>query len=66
MPVTPLGFRFQRVSLPGSGSASRRSLPLMSLSLAGSDVGQDVSFPSPDFKGLRIQGIRTKQAGVTR
>jgi hypothetical protein len=66
MPVTPLGFRFQRFSLPGSGSASRRSLPFVPLSSTGFGVGQDVSFPSPDFKGLRIQGIRTRQAGVTR
>jgi hypothetical protein len=66
MPVTPLGFRFQRFSLPGSGSASRRSLPFMPLSSTGFGVGQDVSFPSPDYKGLRIQGIRTRQAGFTR
>jgi hypothetical protein len=66
MPVTPLGFRFQRVSLPGSGSASRRSLPFVPLSSTGFGVGQDVSSPSPDCKGLRIQGIRTRQAGVTR
>jgi hypothetical protein len=66
MPVAPLGFRFQRFSLPGSGSASRRSLPFVPLSSTGFGVGQDVSFSSPDYKGLRIQGIRTRQAGVTR
>jgi hypothetical protein len=30
MPVTPLGFRFQRVPLPGSGHTSRRDLPFLS------------------------------------
>jgi hypothetical protein len=29
MPVTPLGFHFQRFSLPSSGTASRRSLPFV-------------------------------------
>jgi hypothetical protein len=66
MPVTPLGFRFQRFSLLGSGAASRRALPFVPLSSTGFGVGQDVSFPSPDFKGVRIRGVRSRQAGVTR
>ena len=66
MLVTPLGFRFQRFSLPGSGSASRRSLPFMPLSSTGFGVGQDGSFPSPDFKGSRIRRVRSEQAGITR
>jgi hypothetical protein len=59
MPVTPLGFCFQRFSLPGSGLVSRRVLPSMPFSMIGSGVCQDDSSPDPDFEGLRTRGIRT-------
>ena len=58
VPVTPLGFRFQRFSLPGSEPVSRRVLPSMPFLMTGSGVCQDDPSPSPDFEGLRIQGIR--------
>jgi hypothetical protein len=47
MPVAPLGFHLQRVPLLGSGHASRRYLPFMSLLATGSYVGQDGSSPAP-------------------
>jgi len=47
MPVTPLGLYFQRVPLPGSGHASRRDLPFLSLLATNSDVGQDDPKPAP-------------------
>jgi hypothetical protein len=47
MPVAPLGFRFQRFSLPGSGTASRRFLPFVPFQAAGQSVGQDGSCSNP-------------------
>ena len=59
MPVTPLGFGFQRFSLPGSG-------PRLSAAPTLHAVVDDWvrrlpgrRLPSPGFEDLRIQGIRT-------
>ena len=59
MPVTPLGFGFQRFSLPGS---ELRLSAKPSLHVVVSDWARRLPgrrLPSPDFEGLRIQGIRT-------
>jgi hypothetical protein len=47
MPVTPLGFHFQRFSLPDSGIAFRRVLPFVPFLAAGQSVGQDGSCSNP-------------------
>jgi hypothetical protein len=66
MPVTPLGFRFQRFPLPGSGCASRRSLSFMPFprGLRGNcQVGDPTTH---GFKDLRIRRVRSARTGVTR
>jgi hypothetical protein len=66
MPVTPLGFDLQRFSLPGSG-------PHLSMKPALHAVFHDRNPRPPgcvssayDFEDLRIRGVRSEQAGVTR
>ena len=59
MPVTPLGFRFQRVSPSGSRHASRRAYPSCCLS-------RRANTPSRSSKDSCTQKVRTRWAGVTR
>jgi hypothetical protein len=66
MPVAPLGFHFQRLSLSGSGPPS-----LDGTSPSCRSNGQRVSSArtnptNPGFKGVRTRKVRTWQAGVTR
>jgi hypothetical protein len=67
VPVTPLGFRLQRVPLPGSGCVSRRDLP--SMPFAKRPVDHLPGWRpnrSDGFEDLRTQGVRAGRAGVTR
>jgi hypothetical protein len=59
MPVTPLGFRLPRFSLPGSQLHLSVEPSLHAVVMTGFGVCQDGSLPSPDFEGLRIRGVRT-------
>jgi len=66
MPETPLGFRFQRVPLLGSGSRLSTPPSLHAVLDDRPHVGQDDESTGPDFKGSRTRRVRSRQAGVTR
>ena len=66
MPVTPLGFRSQRFSLPGSGPAFRQNLPFLPNLPTVSATCQDGERVSHGFKDLRIRRVRSVRGGVIR
>jgi hypothetical protein len=66
MPVTPLGFGFQRFSLPGSGPTSRWTCPPCRFWWPTSSPARCGVSSTYDFEDSRIRGVRTRQAGVTR
>jgi hypothetical protein len=59
MPVAPMGSRFQRFSLPGSGHQLSLVPSLRAVVDGWFVVCQDGSFPNLGFEGLRIQEVRT-------
>jgi hypothetical protein len=66
MPVAPLGFRFQRLSLPGSGL---RLSPKPSLRAVVDDWVRRLPgrlLPQPRLRGFAHPGNPYRQAGITR
>ena len=67
MRVTPVGFRFQRISLSGSGGDLSVPLPSMPFAEASNDTGEpESSTHRCGSEDLRIRKVRIDELGVTR